>query len=194
MREQGRVVEWNDARGFGFVESHDGGSRAFVHISELASGSRRPAKGDLVTYSLGRDAKGRWQARSVRYVGRRSGTESTKQARISPLDLCLLAFFLAVLLATAFGVVLPIAFFFVVLILSVVTFIAYGLDKRASRRGSWRTSEAALHLLSLFGGWPGALMAQRWFRHKTRKAGFQAVFWTTAVLNMLLLIGLAYRF
>lgn len=33
------------------------------------------------------------------------------------------------------------------------------------------------------GGWPGALFAQERFRHKTRKATFQAVFWLTVALN-----------
>ena len=34
-----------------------------------------------------------------------------------------------------------------------------------------------LHMLEALGGWPGALVGQRWFRHKTRKARFQGVFW-----------------
>lgn len=195
MREQGRIVEWNDSQGFGFVESHEGGARAFVHISALASGNRRPMKGDLVTYSLERDSKGRWQARGVCYVGRSSSrTKSSKPARISPLDLCLLIFFLAVLFGAVAEDAVHHAVPLIVVLMSLVTFVAYGLDKRASQRGAWRTAEATLHLLALFGGWPGALIAQRRFRHKTRKGDFQTVFWTTVALNMLLLIGLAYWF
>jgi uncharacterized membrane protein YsdA (DUF1294 family) len=34
-----------------------------------------------------------------------------------------------------------------------------------------------LHLLSLAGGWPGALVAQRAFRHKTQKLSFKIVLW-----------------
>ncbi|NKI34733.1 DUF1294 domain-containing protein [Wenzhouxiangella sp. XN79A] len=195
MREQGKVVEWDDARGFGFVKPHSDGPRAFLHISALASGSRRPSKDDLVTYSLERDSKGRWQAHGVRYVGRPPRkTKGSRSARISPLDLCLLLVFGAVLFAAVAEGALQIAVPLVVVLMSLVTFIAYGLDKGASQRGAWRTSEATLHLLALFGGWPGALIAQRRFRHKTRKGDFQAVFWTTVVLNMLLLIGLAYWF
>ena len=65
-----------------------------------------------------------------------------------------------------------------------VTFLFYGLDKRAATRGGWRTSEARLHLFELLGGWPGALLAQRVFRHKTRKAEFQVVFYLAVVANL----------
>lgn len=72
---------------------------------------------------------------------------------------------------------------------SALTYLAYALDKRAAQRGEWRTREATLHLLSLLGGWPGALIAQAVFRHKTRKVAFQAVYWITVGLNCL---GLAW--
>jgi uncharacterized membrane protein YsdA (DUF1294 family) len=36
----------------------------------------------------------------------------------------------------------------------------------------------------LFGGWPGALIAQQQFRHKTVKASFQSVFWVTVFVNV----------
>lgn len=72
-------------------------------------------------------------------------------------------------------------------VLSVIAFAAYGLDKRAARRDRPRTSEQNLLTLGLLGGWPGALVAQQVFRHKTRKRTFRRAFWRTVVLNMLLL-------
>jgi uncharacterized membrane protein YsdA (DUF1294 family) len=47
----------------------------------------------------------------------------------------------------------------------------------------WRTQESKLHLVALLGGWPGALLAQDLFRHKSRKAQFQVVFWITFFAN-----------
>lgn len=66
---------------------------------------------------------------------------------------------------------------------SVATVVAYGVDKSAAERNRWRVKESALHMLAVAGGWPGALIAQRWFRHKSRKPSFQAGFMVTVVLN-----------
>ena len=66
---------------------------------------------------------------------------------------------------------------------SLIAFITYALDKAAARAGRWRTQESTLHLLALIGGWPGALLAQRQFRHKTAKTSFLVIFWATVLLN-----------
>ena len=59
--------------------------------------------------------------------------------------------------------------------MSLVTFIAYGLDKRAAVKQKHRTPEKTLHVLASCGGWPGALVGQQVFRHKRRKKMFMAV-------------------
>lgn len=66
---------------------------------------------------------------------------------------------------------------------SIAAFAAYALDKSAARNNRWRTPESTLHLFALFGGWPGAVAAQLWLRHKSRKPSFQLVFWATVALN-----------
>jgi len=66
---------------------------------------------------------------------------------------------------------------------SLATFILYGLDKRAAARRQWRVPERALHMLALFGGFPGALLARRVFRHKTRKTGFTIMLWLIIVVH-----------
>ncbi|WP_312409391.1 DUF1294 domain-containing protein [Comamonas sp.] len=77
------------------------------------------------------------------------------------------------------------------LLASLVTFAWYAWDKAAARQGHWRTPEKHLWLLGLLGGWPGALLAQRWLRHKSSKQEFLQVFWLTVVLN---LVGLCLLF
>jgi uncharacterized membrane protein YsdA (DUF1294 family) len=77
------------------------------------------------------------------------------------------------------------------LIASSLAFVAYGIDKAAAIGGAWRIPEAFLHLLGLVGGWPGALIAQRIFRHKSRKASFQLTFWIVAALNAAALLLLS---
>ena len=68
-------------------------------------------------------------------------------------------------------------------VVSVVTFLLYWSDKRKARADAWRTPENVLHALELAGGWPGALLAQQLFRHKTRKVSFQVVFWFIVLLH-----------
>jgi cold shock CspA family protein len=69
MRRQGRIVEWNDARGFGFVLWHGGEERAFAHIKAFADRGARPAVGDVVTYEVAADPGGRMRASDIRYAG-----------------------------------------------------------------------------------------------------------------------------
>lgn len=76
---------------------------------------------------------------------------------------------------------------------SFVTFIVYGIDKSSAKRNTWRVSETTLHFLSLLGGWPGALLGQKAFRHKTKKRGFRLVFWLTVMVNMIV-ISLIFLF
>lgn len=68
--------------------------------------------------------------------------------------------------------------------LSLVCFVLYAIDKSAAVNGRWRTPESTLHLLALAGGWPGAILAQQWLRHKSSKLAFRIVFWCTVALNM----------
>lgn len=77
-------------------------------------------------------------------------------------------------------------------VMSGVTFIAYGLDKKRAGGPKRRVPERTLHILGLLGGWPGALAAQKRFRHKTQKASFRLAFWFVVFLHVTLVFGLAY--
>ena len=76
-------------------------------------------------------------------------------------------------------------------LLSLLTFLAYAVDKDAAQRGNSRVSEANLHLLSLAGGWPGASVARHQLRHKTVKQPFRTVFAITILANG---VGFAWLF
>jgi len=67
---------------------------------------------------------------------------------------------------------------------SLACFALYAHDKAAARRGDRRTPERHLLLLGLAGGWPGALLAQQWLRHKTVKRPFRQLFWLTVGANV----------
>ncbi len=69
-------------------------------------------------------------------------------------------------------------------LVSLVTFAVYALDKRRAIRGGRRVPERTLHVLELLGGWPGALLGQRVFRHKRRKLNYMLVFAGIVALHL----------
>lgn len=77
-------------------------------------------------------------------------------------------------------------------LLSAVAFLAYRADKSAAQRGRWRTPESTLHAIDLVGGWPGALVARRVFRHKMTKQPFRTIFWVTVLVNCVALAWIVH--
>ena len=79
---------------------------------------------------------------------------------------------------------------------SAFAFFAYRSDKRRAELEKWRVPESTLHPAELCGGWPGAFLAQRKFRHKTAKASFQIIFWGIVLIHQLAAIDylLDWRF
>jgi uncharacterized membrane protein YsdA (DUF1294 family) len=69
------------------------------------------------------------------------------------------------------------------IVLSVITFFVYRTDKRRAEAGEWRIPESTLHFAELIGGWPGAFLAQRQYRHKTSKTSFQVIFWAIVLIH-----------
>jgi len=73
---------------------------------------------------------------------------------------------------------------------SFITFIFYMYDKRQSQKNRPRVPEIILHTLALFGGTPGAFLGQLFFRHKTKKLRFRAIF--LAIVLLQILFGFCY--
>ena len=55
VKYQGRIQQWDDAKGYGFVEPNGGGTRAFTHIKAFKQRSRRPVNGGIIVYEVGQD-------------------------------------------------------------------------------------------------------------------------------------------
>lgn len=73
---------------------------------------------------------------------------------------------------------------------SLIALAVYGVDKNAAQRGGWRVKESTLHFWGLAFGWPGAIVGQLLWRHKTQKNSFRGIFWLTVVLNLGLFVYL----
>lgn len=60
----------------------------------------------------------------------------------------------------------------ILVLINVISFGAFFLDKRKAIQGEWRIPEKILFILAGFGGAAGALFAMKLFRHKTRNIQF----------------------
>lgn len=188
MRHKGRLKTWKEDKGFGFIEPSLGGPDVFVHIKSFQNRSRRPSADDLVIYEVMTDDKGRLSASTVSYAG---STSSPAKPEASAHGLLISSIASATFLLVVAGLGIwgriPALVVWLYFGASVAAFFMYWHDKSAARQGFWRTKESSLLLCGLAGGWPGALIAQQLFRHKSAKLEFQVSFWITVLLNCIAL-------
>lgn len=219
MELRGQLRSWNDQKGFGFIRPERGGGDVFAHISAMR-GVRRPVQGDQVLYLAEADKARRLRATHIRLdaplsldepaIRQKPARPVTKAAprmkaelpvrRNAPLQqpllkalglflLCLLPALGSLRLAAEQGSYWPLSAY---PLASLLAFLLYLHDKRSALRGGWRTPESRLHLVELLGGWPGALIAQQWLRHKTRKWSFQLVFWLIVIAHQVAWLDYLY--
>jgi uncharacterized membrane protein YsdA (DUF1294 family)/cold shock CspA family protein len=186
MRFEGTLTSWNDDRGFGRIESTQGGEPIFVHVSAWPRGGSRPKLNQAVSFEVELGPKGK-RARNVQLIQSRRTAhrpERNGPAQWGTATLFVIPAFLVVYVVVAAVWKLPLWVAGMYLALSAATFVTYAADKSAASSGAWRTPESTLHGLALAGGWPGALLAQQFLRHKSAKREFRQVFWATVILNM----------
>jgi len=201
VRRSGVLAEWNDERGFGFITPTDGTRRVFAHISEFPKDGPRPSAGDELSFVVGAGGDGRRQALGVEILNsarlaraeavRRSAAEH-RRAPIRWLPIAVVPAFAILFVLVA--VTWPVPLWVIVLYpaMSAATFGLYALDKAAALGRGWRTRETTLQLAAVLGGWPGAILAQQFLRHKNRKVAFQAAFWCLVVLNIAILLVIVW--
>ncbi|MCB1824756.1 MAG: cold shock and DUF1294 domain-containing protein [Candidatus Competibacteraceae bacterium] len=182
MRIKGKVVSWNEGKGYGFIVPLTGGKQVFLHITALSNRGRIPEIGQVVTYSISADKQGRPCAANATLAGDR--IQENKKKNTGTFSILLGIIFIGIVGLSVLSGKLPFILLLFYVGLSLLTFSAYALDKSAAKSGAWRTSESTLHLFSLAGGWPGALIAQQTLRHKSKKESFRFVFWVTVLLNV----------
>ena len=167
--EHGTLVRWNDQRGFGFLQPDRGKREIFLHVRALPHYQRRPRVGDRLRFTIESDDVGQLFARSARIAG----------LALSPFTLAaIIATLLLVLyLALVAARMAPPHIGAWYMLMSLMAILAHSIDKGRAEKELWRIPESRLHLLEALGGWPGAFLAQLFYRHKIRKLSYQAVFW-----------------
>lgn len=184
MRIKGKLKSWNDDRGFGFIDPIQGGQEIFVHITAFGPLRDRPELNELVWFEVEPGPRGKLRAKNVEFVRRPVEVQRELQELRGTATLVAIPGF--VLLYVVVGILWrpPIVVAAIYVVVSAVTYLAYDRDKSAAQQGAWRTRETTLHLLAFAGGWPGALLAQQYLRHKSIKSDFRSVFWCTVILNV----------
>ena len=65
---RGKLVNWNDDKGFGFISAAELSSNTFIHISTLKHMSRTPKQGDYIYFEVERH-EGKMRATNARIEG-----------------------------------------------------------------------------------------------------------------------------
>jgi cold shock CspA family protein len=76
---KGKLIEWKDDRGFGFIKSDDGDKQVFLHISVLNRAGRRPKIGDIIFYEQAVEQNGKLRATRASIQGVENRPFSRKQ-------------------------------------------------------------------------------------------------------------------
>ena len=197
-KQQGRIIKWQDDKGFGFIETQAGES-VFFHVSAFKA-QRRPAIGEEVVFTVGYDHQRRLQAKEVQELSfvqqkmaqknqkirqrnhKRSAQAEFEAGQKKRLFLGIGFYGVVILLAVMNKLSWLVIAWYV--ILGVITYGMYAKDKAAAQNGDWRTPESTLHLLSTLGGWVGALVAQTYLRHKSQKPEFRIAYYLTVIINL----------
>lgn len=193
-RYQGRLVEWHDEQGYGFIQGisdprHD---RVFIHIRSFERSGPRPIQGCVLEYQLALDDRARPQAHHVRYVKAQDvqsapAKPAVKQVHGFHLIYVLMSIYWVSLLVLSYAHLLPNFSLLIILFINSYCYWLFYRDKQAAIDGAARIPEQQLLLLCALGGWTAAWFAAQHFRHKTQKQPFRTYFALSIVLNIVLI-------
>lgn len=195
MRDQGRLVEWFDDKGYGFIQPNETNKqRVFLHIKDFARPGPRPIVGCALEYMVLLDGQGRFRAQQVTYLkasqtGQKPKAKPTPPQKHSVMQLAGMAYFVALAVLVIAGLLSGLVLLLICL-MNAASYWFYAQDKEAAQLGGRRVPEQTLHVLAFLGGWPAAWLAQQKLRHKTQKQPFRKVYFCTIALNLLLILWL----
>jgi len=176
---EGIVVKFDEERGFGFIRTEELPKDVFVHIQEVRD-RQTLSQGQKVRFDTKQTPKG------LSAVDVIPGMKQT-----SPFLLYGIAAVIMTMVATIFLFKMDwhIIIAYIVSV-NLTTFLFYGYDKMIAGGSLLRVPEWILQSLSLGGGSPAGLIAQKVFRHKTIKRSFQLVYWSIVVIQVIVLVWL----
>lgn len=173
---QGYVIHFNEKKGYGFIGSDEYEDNIFVHVTQIKNADEL-SQGQAVEFNIEKTKKG---LAAINVIA--------GEKRLSPYLLFgLISLFTVLIIFTYLNQYLQMLIAYLIAI-NITTFTLYGYDKFISKGEKLRVPELNLQALALLGGSPAALMAQKFFRHKTIKGSFQIMYWLIVIGQIGLLI------
>ena len=176
---QGYVIHFNEEKGYGFIGSDEYEDNIFVHITQVKNADEL-SQGQAVNFDIEKTKKG---LAAINVIA-----GETQKSPYLIFGLISLFLTLAIFAYASQHLQMLIAY---LIAINLTTFTLYGYDKFISSGEKLRVPELNLQALALLGGSPAALVAQKFFRHKTIKRSFQIIYWLIVIGQVGLLIFLA---
>jgi len=169
---EGIVVKFDDKRGFGFIRTKELPKDVFVHIQEVHE-QQNLSRGIQEVHEQQNLSRGQ----KVQFDTKQT-TKGLSAVNVIPGAKQTSPFFLYGMTAVIIAYIVSV---------NLTTFLFYGYDKMIAGGSFLRVPELVLQGLSLSGGSPAGLIAQKFFRHKTVKGSFQLVYWAIVVVQVIVL-------
>ena len=196
---RGRIVQWDDEKGYGHIQNSQDEKSTFFHISAYHYQRRRPEIGELVSFYCESSKSSGGKQKAIRVMRTEDELsllldeghcdKRSMSLKTPKLLLYILVILIYLIVLAFFSIKLTI----INVILSVITFFVYRHDKQVSIVNLNRTDsgyqgripEDRLQLLAVVGGWPGGLLARIHYKHKTTKLSFVRIFWVMVILHFI---------
>ncbi len=166
---QGYIIHFNEKKGYGFIDSKEHEENIFVHITQVQNATKL-SQGQEVEFEIKKTQKG------LTAINVQAG-----KRRLSPYFIFGLSSFISILMVFLYLSQYMHLLLAYLIAINLTTFLLYGYDKFIASTEKLRVPELNLQTLSLLGGSPSALLAQKFFRHKTIKSSFQIVYWLIVI-------------
>ncbi len=105
-RLKGKLLRWDDEKGFGFIVPENNKPQVFIHISAIKNSARRPVVGDSILFRLAVDGNGKTKAVDANIVGvseiRRKSSNSGKSGILGLLRKIMSLFVISVIAVVIF--------------------------------------------------------------------------------------------
>jgi cold shock CspA family protein len=158
MRDQGRLVEWFDDKGYGFIQPNDAHKdRVFIHIKDFARTGPRPIVGCALEYVVILDERGRYRAQQATYLKasqviehRSKPAQPTSAKRWSAMQIGIVIYIVFMLIASFSKLLPPYTLLFVSL-MNVVELLVVCARQRSSTIGESPCSRADFAYRGFFG-------------------------------------------